>query len=77
MGRGVGKNITLQFLLIISLVKMNKSLCYVTRGGEGVGKMSPNVTQGEGGLKTMEKCHILYEWPLRYHWVSNIKYFLD
>ncbi len=27
-------------------------------GGEGVGKMSPNVTQGEGGLKTVEKVYL-------------------
>jgi hypothetical protein len=37
------------FLLVISLVKVNKSLCHVTQGGgEGEEEMSPNVTQGGG-----------------------------
>jgi hypothetical protein len=44
-GRGVGKNVTLQFLLVITLVKVNKNLCDVTKGGwGGVGKIAPNVT---------------------------------
>jgi hypothetical protein len=52
-----------QFVLVILLVKVNiaflflKEKCYITwgGGGEGVREMSPNVTRGEGGLKSVEK----------------------
>jgi hypothetical protein len=44
-----------KFLLVISLVKINTSLCYVTQGGgpgggEGEEEVSPNVTKGEAML---------------------------
>jgi hypothetical protein len=39
-----------KFSLVISLVKVNKSLCHITQGwGEGEEEMSPSVTQGEEG----------------------------
>ena len=44
-----------KFSLVISLVKVNKSLCHVMQGGEGEEEMSPSVTRGEGGLKGTEK----------------------
>ncbi len=50
-----GKNVLWQISLVISLVKVNKSLCHVMQVGWGVGEMSPNVTQGEGGSKSAEK----------------------
>ncbi len=43
-GGGISKNVTWQFLLVISLVKVDKNLCHVTQGGRG----RRNVT----------KCHI-------------------
>ncbi len=54
------------FLLVISLVKVNTSLCHVTQGGGGEEEeeMSRNVTQGEKGLKVRKKCHVLFEWSL-------------
>jgi hypothetical protein len=33
-----------KFSLVISLVKVDKSLCHVTQGGEGEEEMSPSVT---------------------------------
>jgi hypothetical protein len=47
-GGGVGKNVMLQFVLVISLVKVKKSLCHVvTQCGGGVYGMTLNVTLGE------------------------------
>ncbi len=37
-GRGVSKNVTLQFLLLISLVKVDKNLCHVKQGRQTVTK---------------------------------------
>jgi hypothetical protein len=64
-----------QFVLVILLVKVNKSYfvlegknvtSHQQGGGEGVREMSPNVTRGEGGSKKCaKKCHILFEWPQR------------
>jgi hypothetical protein len=48
-GRGGGcKNFTGQFLLVILLVKVDKT-CHM--GGGGV-------------LKVRKRCHVLFEWPL-------------
>ncbi len=53
-----------QFVLVILLVKINKSYFVLEGknvtshqgGGEGVREMSPNVTRGEGGgLKSVQK----------------------
>ena len=53
---GLAKMSRDKFSLVISLVKVNKSLCHVTQGGsEGEEEMSPSVTQREGGLKSAEK----------------------
>jgi hypothetical protein len=54
-------------LLVILLVKVNKKLVslHTRGGGGGVGEMTQNVTYGEGGLKIIEKCHVLFEWPLK------------
>jgi hypothetical protein len=54
-GGGVSKNVTLQFLLVILLVKIVNNLCHVTQGREVRGEMSPNATQGGGVQKSVEK----------------------
>jgi hypothetical protein len=56
-----------KFLLVISLVKVNKKLCHVTQGGAGGGeKRCHKISQGVGwGKKVWEKCHVLFEWPHR------------
>jgi hypothetical protein len=51
--------------LVISLVKINKSLCYVTQGGGGGEEKLHRMSHGGGGgLKSVEKCPVLFEWPL-------------
>ena len=45
-GGGVGKNVTRQFALVITLVKVNKKLCHIIPGAVG------------GGRRKNTKCHI-------------------
>ena len=54
-GGVVSKNVTQQFLLVISLVKVDKKCHMEGWGGGGWG----------GFLKVQKKCHVLLEWPLR------------
>ena len=60
---GLAKNVMLQFLSVILLVKVKKSICYVTQegGGRGGGEMAH---RGRG-LKSVEKSHVLLEWHLK------------
>jgi hypothetical protein len=56
LANGSHDNFTCNFLL----VKVNESPCYVTQGwGEGLGKMTPNVTQGGGGKSVEKVSHII------------------
>jgi hypothetical protein len=51
-----------KFLLVIPLVKVNKSLCHVSQGGRGEkkGHQMSHPGRGGGGLKNVEKVsHII------------------
>jgi hypothetical protein len=57
-GEGLGgdsKNVTLQFLLIISLVKVNKILCHNTQGRGGGRRNDPKCHIGGRGPKKCSK----------------------
>jgi hypothetical protein len=59
MGRGVGKNVTWQFLLVISLVKVNKICCHTRRGWGGSGN-DTKCHIGGGGSKKCWKSVMYY-----------------
>jgi len=54
-GGGLAKMSRDKFSLVISLVKVNKSLCHVTQGGRGKKKCHQVSHRGTGGLKSAEK----------------------
>jgi hypothetical protein len=60
-GGGLAKMLRDKFSLVISLVKVNKSLCHVTQGGGGEGEeeMSTSVKKG-GGSKKFRKSFAYY-----------------
>ncbi len=58
---GLAKNVMLQFLSVILLVKVKKSICYVTQEGGGGGEMAH---RGRG-LQSVEKSRVLLEWQLK------------
>jgi hypothetical protein len=58
---GLAKMSRDKFSLVISLVKVNKSLCHVTQGGGGVRRnVTKCLTGGEGGSKKCGKSVTYY-----------------
>ncbi len=55
-GEGLAKKSRDKFVLVVSLVKVNKKpLSCHARGRDREEEMSPNVTHGRGNLKSAEK----------------------